>query len=45
MRPIDADKLKEHYSWWNDDLKRLFDEIVDLQPTLTEGEEDGKDGK
>lgn len=32
-RLIDADKLKQHYSWWNDVTKELFDEIVDLQPT------------
>lgn len=41
MRRIDADKLKEHYSWWEggsleitlDKAKRDFDTIVDLQPT------------
>lgn len=32
-RLIDADKLKQHYAWWNDVTKELFDEIVDLQPT------------
>lgn len=36
MRQIDADKLKQHYAWWgeNDAQKRLFDEIVDRQPTV-----------
>lgn len=38
-RLIDADKLKEHYSWWaaseeGKEVKRIFDEIVDLQPTV-----------
>ena len=33
-RLIDADKLKQHYSWWGDDLERqVFDDIVDQQPT------------
>ena len=37
MRLIDADKLKEHYVWWGEDNenKKLFDEIIDLQPTVT----------
>ena len=43
-RRIDADKLKEHYSWWEggsqemtlDEAKRTFDTIVDLQPTVSE---------
>lgn len=34
MRLIDADALKKHYAWWNDDKKRLFDQIVDAQPTI-----------
>ncbi len=35
MRLIDADKLKQHYSWWDDDERRtLFDQIVDAQPTV-----------
>lgn len=36
MRLIDADMLKEHYSWWGDDneRKKLFDTIIDLQPTV-----------
>ena len=39
MRLIDADKLKAHYSWWEgegevDERKRLFDAIVDQQPTV-----------
>ena len=24
MRLIDADKLKQHYAWWNDESKELF---------------------
>lgn len=40
MRLIDADKLKQHYSWWafqDYDLriqKDIFDDIVDVQPTI-----------
>lgn len=34
MRLIDADKLKQHYAWWNDEYKELFDTIVDAQPTV-----------
>ena len=34
MRLIDADKLKHHYAWWNDEYKELFDTIVDAQPTV-----------
>ena len=30
---IDADKLKRHYAWWDDESKKIFDEIIDLQPT------------
>lgn len=33
MRYIDADKLKAHYAWWNNEDKETFDEIVDAQPT------------
>lgn len=33
-RIIDADKLKAHYAWWNNEQKKLFDQIVDLQPTV-----------
>lgn len=33
-RIIDADKLKAHYAWWNNEQKELFDQIVDLQPTV-----------
>ena len=44
MRYIDADKLKEHYMWWGGgftanckdgqkEVKKIFDEIIDLQPT------------
>lgn len=34
MRPIDADKLKAHYSWWDNEEQRTFDQIVDAQPTV-----------
>ena len=39
MRLIDADKLKKHYAWWEStelgkQNKQLFDDIVDLQPTV-----------
>lgn len=39
MRLINADALKEHYAWWEEvegycDMKRIFDEIVDAQPTV-----------
>lgn len=41
-RLIDADKLKEHYSWWEggsqemtfDRAKQIFDTIVDVQQTV-----------
>lgn len=47
MRLIDADKLKAHYAWWGNvdnneeypQMKQLFDDIVDLQPTIEEREE------
>ena len=29
---IDANKLKEHYAWWDNEDKKIFDTIVDLQP-------------
>ena len=32
-RLIDADVLKKHYSWWDNEEKELFDSIVDVQPT------------
>ena len=32
-RYIDADKLKEHYSWWRDRYKEIFDDIVEQQPS------------
>ena len=32
-RLIDADKLKNHYAWWDNEDKKIFDDIVDLQPT------------
>ena len=38
MRLIDADKLKQHYAWWNDENKELFDTIVDAQPTVEKRE-------
>lgn len=32
---IDAEKLKKHYAWWEDDERRtMFDQIVDAQPTV-----------
>lgn len=43
MRLIDADALKAHYAWWGDypeeapeqaEEKKIFDTIVDLQPTV-----------
>lgn len=34
MRLIDADKLKQHYAWLNNEEKKLFDEIVEVQPTI-----------
>lgn len=34
MRLIDADALKKHYAWWKDDRQKLFDSIVDSQPTV-----------
>lgn len=34
MRPIDADKLKAHYAWWNEERREVFDTIVDMQPTI-----------
>lgn len=41
-RLIDADKLKEHYSWWDggsqemtlDRAKQIFDTIIDVQRTV-----------
>lgn len=33
-RLIDADALKKHYAWWEDDRQKLFDSIVDQQPTV-----------
>lgn len=29
---IDADKLKAHYAWWDNEDKKIFDTIIDLQP-------------
>lgn len=34
MRLIDADALKKHYAWWEDDRQKLFDEIVDQQKAI-----------
>ena len=34
MRLIDADALKKHYAWWEDDRQKLFDSIIDQQPTV-----------
>lgn len=41
-RLIDADKLKQHYAWWENgtaemtlaEAKRNFDTIIDVQPTV-----------
>ena len=41
-RLIDADKLKQHYAWWENgtaemtlaEAKRTFDTIIDVQPTV-----------
>lgn len=41
-RLIDADRLKAHYCWWAggskemtvDEAKRIFDTIIDVQPTV-----------
>ena len=33
-RLIDADELKKHYAWWEDDRQKLFDSIIDQQPTV-----------
>lgn len=33
-RLINADALKKHYAWWEDDRQKLFDSIVDSQPTV-----------
>ena len=30
---IDVDKLKQHYSWWSENDKKDFDDIVNMQPT------------
>lgn len=43
MRLIDADKLKKHYAWWNNENKEIFDAIVDAQPTVETQE--AKSGK
>ena len=47
MRLIDADKLKQHFSWWPDDMtvenaKEAFNTIIDLQPTVVEEKECGQ---
>ena len=36
-RPIGANHLKQHYSWWGteDKYKQIFDQIIDAQPTMT----------
>ena len=42
VRLIDADKLKNHYAWWENgtaemtlaEAKRNFDVIIDVQPTV-----------
>jgi len=35
-RYIDANKLKEHYSWWQNENKTIFDTIIDLQPEVSD---------
>ena len=40
MRLIDADRLKEHFSWWTNpdgtdtEQKKLFNTIIDKQPII-----------
>lgn len=34
MKLINAEKLKRHYAWWEDDRQKLFDEIVDQQKAV-----------
>ena len=42
VRLIDANKLKNHYAWWEggsqemtlDRAKQIFDTIIDVQPTV-----------
>lgn len=29
---IDAERLKAHYCWWDNEDKEIFDQIIDLQP-------------
>ena len=29
---IDADKLKKHFDWWNNEEKQTFNDIIDAQP-------------
>lgn len=36
MRLIDADKLKQHISWWGREEKELVYTVVDLQPTVVD---------
>ena len=31
---ISAERLKAHYCWWQDEKKKLFDTIIDLQPRV-----------
>jgi len=31
---IDAERLKAHYCWWQDENKKTFDTIIDLQPSV-----------
>lgn len=38
-RLISAEKLKNHYAWWDDEKKEIFDIIVDLQPTACDIDE------
>ena len=34
MTLINAEKLKQHYAWWDDDRQKLFDDIVDQQKAI-----------
>jgi DNA-binding Xre family transcriptional regulator len=31
---IDKNKLKQHYAWWQNEDKEIFDQIIDLQPVV-----------
>lgn len=42
QRLIDANALKQHYSWWRDEYKDIFDNIIDQQPTIEPERKTGK---